>query len=348
MRMIYQGYLTGKSANQIAKDLTISPIYTMRGNKAWNNKTISTNLKNHAYKGDLLYQKRYTKDTLKRTASINYGELPQYLIENHHPAIIDNDLWENVQEEIAQRNEVNGVNKRGINKKHHRQEFFQTFSCSECGSDILHAQRKKKDRVIHSWRCKSSFYKDPLISCKAPSTREETMEHVFMKMLQEMKVDGSFKDEVIEIASALRLSKEDAMLLEVLEEKLQNKYKELYDIVEEGNKTGEDAGLIKEFTDAIMELQTEINKLNEQNEKADEILKELNWLIKELDELATFDPRKERVPFRGDIFSRIIENGVVYPDGKIAYNLKLGISRTSKSYDKQEWRLSMRQIDQVI
>ena len=41
---------------------------------------------------------KYTVDFLNHNIQRNNGELPQYLVKNHHPAIIDEELFETVQE----------------------------------------------------------------------------------------------------------------------------------------------------------------------------------------------------------------------------------------------------------
>ena len=40
---------------------------------------------------------KYTVDFLNHNIQRNNGELPQYLVKNHHPAIIDEELFETVQ-----------------------------------------------------------------------------------------------------------------------------------------------------------------------------------------------------------------------------------------------------------
>lgn len=46
-------------------------------------------LGNEKYKGDVLLQKSYTVDFLTKKRVVNNGEIPQYYVEESHPAIID-------------------------------------------------------------------------------------------------------------------------------------------------------------------------------------------------------------------------------------------------------------------
>jgi site-specific DNA recombinase len=45
-------------------------------------------------------QKSYTVDFLTKKTKINEGEVPQYYVENNHPAIIEPELFDLVQTEI--------------------------------------------------------------------------------------------------------------------------------------------------------------------------------------------------------------------------------------------------------
>jgi site-specific DNA recombinase len=60
-------------------------------------------LSNEKYKGDALLQKTYTVDFLTKKRVENNGEVPQYYVEESHPAIIDKEMWEAVQLEMERR-----------------------------------------------------------------------------------------------------------------------------------------------------------------------------------------------------------------------------------------------------
>ncbi|MEZ7172937.1 hypothetical protein [Sporosarcina sp. OR05] len=56
-------------------------------------------------------------------------------------------------------------------------------------------------------------------------------------------------------------------------------------------------------------------------------------------DLQEFKPEKERIEFRADIFSRIVEKGTVYPDGRIVYDLKFVMQVTTDQNNMMAWRL---------
>ena len=81
--------MEGKSSSFIAKHLTKSGIPTPSGKKNWQSSTIESILTNEKYKGDARLQKKFTTDYLTKTMKVNEGEVPQYYVENSHPAIIE-------------------------------------------------------------------------------------------------------------------------------------------------------------------------------------------------------------------------------------------------------------------
>ena len=50
-----------------------------------------------------MLQKSYTVDFLTKKVKTNEGEVPQYYVENNHPAIIEPELFDLVQSEIQRR-----------------------------------------------------------------------------------------------------------------------------------------------------------------------------------------------------------------------------------------------------
>ncbi|MCR5403585.1 MAG: recombinase family protein [Butyrivibrio sp.] len=60
-------------------------------------------LGNEKYKGDALLQKSFTYDYLQKKRKKNEGEVTQYYIKDHHPAIIDPETFDYVQEELKRR-----------------------------------------------------------------------------------------------------------------------------------------------------------------------------------------------------------------------------------------------------
>jgi len=103
VRWIYREFLDGKSANQVAKELELDGIPNWNGKAKWYDGSIKKMLSNEKYKGEALLQKTYTVDFLTKKRAENTGQVPQYYVEESHPAIIDKDMWEAVQLEMERR-----------------------------------------------------------------------------------------------------------------------------------------------------------------------------------------------------------------------------------------------------
>lgn len=339
IKRIYDERLSGKSVLGITKDLTNDGVPSPKNNKVWGQTTVRKILISVVYKGDILYQNKYTNDTIAGRRVKNNGELPMYYFEEHHEAIIDRKMWDAVQNMLP-----NGVSKNQRKKRtyHDREEFSKVFRCGSCGCLILHISDNRR-KGYHNWRCKAAVVKNYSDNCYEKGIREENIEHTFMAMLQEMKESKNLTKLVNEAIESIKLKPYEMERLHSLQTEIENRYQSLYDIVEEGKKHGEDTEAIKIMSDGIMELHDRIRTLEDRIEKVKDMKEELKWLRKELLMLEAFDPKEERVPFRKDIFTRIVKAGTFHTDGVIEYTLSLGIKWIAKDNLEEFWKLPMKE-----
>lgn len=103
VRRIYNDYVDGKGSNRIAREFEEEGVKGWNGKAKWYESTIRGILTNEKYKGDALLQKTYTVDFLTKKRIENNGEVPQYYVEESHPAIIDKEMWEAVQLEMERK-----------------------------------------------------------------------------------------------------------------------------------------------------------------------------------------------------------------------------------------------------
>ena len=109
VRLIYRLFLAGKTPVMICKQLQEMQIPTPSEKTVWSKTTVTSILQNEKYKGDALLQKCFTVDFLSKRTKANAGEVPQYYVENSHPAIIVPEEWEQVQAEFARRKAMGGA-----------------------------------------------------------------------------------------------------------------------------------------------------------------------------------------------------------------------------------------------
>ena len=103
VRYIYKKYLEGFSMAAIADMLTKEGRKTGRGRSVWRSGAIMKILANEKYTGDSMLQKTIKKDLFTHQSILNHGSMPRYYIQDHHPAIISRDIWEEVQQERKRR-----------------------------------------------------------------------------------------------------------------------------------------------------------------------------------------------------------------------------------------------------
>ena len=128
VKMVFRLFLSGWNTIEIAKELTRLGIPQKEGDKGWGFTSIALILQNERYVGDALLQKKYSTDTFPPIKKWNKGGLPQYYVENSHPAIIDRETFEQAQKLYqSKRYEITGKSKR-------RYDFTQKITCGNCGS----------------------------------------------------------------------------------------------------------------------------------------------------------------------------------------------------------------------
>ena len=335
VRRIYQDTLDGKNYNQIAKKLTSEEIKSPTGKRKWSLSTIKMILENEVYRGNYLYQRSYTKDTLEEKIVPNNGELPQYLIENHHEGIISSSDWERVQSIIKERYDAfkNRNRMKFPDRNLINQAFENKFICGECGKLIGHRRYFEKNYAMHNWICNLAEKHHTVHKCNARMFHQKYLEINFMKMLLDIKYSQEFKRNMEELIANTNLNYEELRLEEQLKMKMENLNQKLYEVVdEELNKKGQDSKKVDELTEEILKLQSKIKIYSKRKEQAKECRKDMDWIMKELQELKETSIRSlkglrhhETVYFRGDIFTRLIGSGKIFKDGKIVYKLKLGI-----------------------
>ena len=184
VRRIYGLFLKGQTPYGIKTALEADGIPTPAGKKRWQSATIMSILTNEKYKGDALLQKTFCTDFLTKKMKVNEGEVPQYYVENSHPAIVTAETFDMVQEEIERR--------RQAGRQHNGTSCFSgrifCGCCSEMyGSKVWHSTDKYR-RVI--WQCNAKF-KDGH-HCNTPHLTETEIQQRFLQAFNRLLDDRAF------------------------------------------------------------------------------------------------------------------------------------------------------------
>lgn len=200
VKIIYDRYIKGDSLKVIADYLTAQRIPTPKGKEVWSSSTIKSILSNEKYMGDALINKTYTVDFLSKKVKTNNGERPKYYVENNHPAIIDRNTFNRVQEELARRSGKRKVKFVGTKteqgKYSSKYALTELLVCGECGTPYRRCTwttRDKKKKIV--WRCISRLDYGKKYCKHSPSIEESVLQNAIMDAILKMakKIQKSLK-----------------------------------------------------------------------------------------------------------------------------------------------------------
>lgn len=323
VRQIYQLFLKGgKTCTGIAEYLKAQGIPTPSGKSyKWTKNTINSILRNEKYKGDALLQKTYTTDYLEHKVEKNRGHLPQYYVENSHPAIIDKEEWEIVQAELMRRDEI-GAAYSG------NSIFSSKLICGDCGG--FYGRKKwhstsKYARFVY--RCNAKYNKDK-DQCLTPAFSEDVIKEKFVIAYnQVMNGKQRIIEDIKEIIQVLSdTSEQDAKIID-----LQNKMEVISGLVEkmikENTKTAQDqAEFARKYEEFSAEYESNKNSLDKALEKraykqSQEI--KMKAYLEEIKKADTYLPE-----WSNDVWMIIIEKAIVNRDKTITFKFTSGTEIT--------------------
>jgi len=173
VRQIFDWYISGDSSVVIARRLNAAGEQTLN-HATWSARHVREILTNEKYTGNALLQKSYVTDFLSKRKKRNHGEVPQYYVEQNHPAIIDANTFETAQELLKSAGERNKPNSP-VNARY---PFTGRIICGNCGKNF---QRKTtKGRV--SWQC-STYLEHGKSACQSKQISEEILRNAAAEAL---------------------------------------------------------------------------------------------------------------------------------------------------------------------
>ena len=175
VQSIYQWFLDGNGLRGIKEQLEAQGIPSPKGKDQWSIATIRSILSNEKYKGDVLLQKTYRPSLFSEKAMVNNGELPKYYISDCLPHIVEPEVFDRAQEELAKR-----ISKRPVSEN--AKTPFGRYSgkyalsalvvCGRCGSLYQRITWHRRGKVKVVWRC--GAHQDKAANCPDSPTIEET------------------------------------------------------------------------------------------------------------------------------------------------------------------------------
>ena len=184
---IYRRYLAGASYRMIQDWLREEQIPNTSGKPEWSIHGIRNILTNEKYCGDVLCQKTFTQDCISKKVVRNTGQLPMYLLQNHHEGIVDRKTFDAVQTEMARRNAGKSPSKKtaptGRTTYTSKYSLSERLVCGECGTLYRRCTwtNRGKKRVV--WRCVSRLDYGTKYCHESPSLDEKRLQKAILTAL---------------------------------------------------------------------------------------------------------------------------------------------------------------------
>jgi len=195
VKRIYKEFLDGKGANRIARDLENDGVLNWHGKAKWYEGSIRKMLTNEKYKGDALLQKTYTVDFLSKKRADNTGQVPQYYVEDSHPAIIGKEMWEAVQQEMERRRTY--AIDHGIQKLEYAttsNPFAGRVICGSCGQifgrKVWNSTDERLRRII--WRCNGKYLVKGKKGCDSQHIDDGVLYQAFVNVFNLMVENSEY------------------------------------------------------------------------------------------------------------------------------------------------------------
>lgn len=196
IRQIARWFLDGDSLHAIVTKLSEHHIPSPKGKDTWNTPTIRSILSNEKYKGDALLQKTYRPSLFSDRAVQNDGDLPKYYVEGVLPRILEPEVFDRIQEELAKRGAKRPTSEKAktpFGRYSGKYALSTLVMCGKCGALYRRVTWYRKGEKQVMWRCGTRL--DGKANCPDSPTIEET----------------ALQDAVMEAISQQYLHKDDTL-----------------------------------------------------------------------------------------------------------------------------------------
>ena len=193
VRFIYDRYLAGETLQGIKEALEAQRSLTATGSTTWTTVNIRSILTNEKYCGDVLLQKTFIADCISKKVISNTGQLPKYLIQNHHEGIVSRETFDAVQLEMARRNAKAGATRKstptGRGKYSGKHVLSNLLFCGECGTAYRRCVWTQRGVKRPVWRCVSRLDYGKKFCTQSPTLDEEPLQQAILAAVNAAMAD---------------------------------------------------------------------------------------------------------------------------------------------------------------
>ncbi len=317
VRRIFRDYLNGKGTSAIAKELSEEGVPTICGGETWQAAVVYYILLNPVYTGNLLQQKTLGTEVIPFKRKINRGQLPQYLIENNHAAIIPQKVADTVVDIFAYRRKQMGLNDPAKCRK--RYAFSSKILCGECGG-VFKREKIYVGRPYETiqWGCTRHMKNGD--QCGQKAIREDAIQGAFTVMWNKLI---SHSDRILvpllEMLKKVRIDEEQAQEIGACHNRIMELTEQVHILSRLATKGYMDPAVLIERQNALaLELAAVKKKRNQllDNNGFDREIAGTEWML----ELIRKSPHVIE-KYREDLFLQVIDKVIVQKNGQITFRL---------------------------
>ena len=205
---LYTRYLAGASLRELKDWLENGNHPTVAGGTAWSITAVKGILTNEKYCGDVLLQKTFRTDVISKKVVKNVGQLPKYLIQDHHEGIVTRELFQAVQTELARRSALRSDSKQAATGRAcytSKYALSDRLVCGECGKLYRRKTRNIKGNIYHEWRCISRLDYGKRYCHDSPTLREIPLQNAILSAINEAMSEKPILLDRIKSAMSLEL-----------------------------------------------------------------------------------------------------------------------------------------------
>ena len=277
VRKIYDLFLSGTPIRGILEYLNANNIPNISGKSQWAKNAVNSILTNEKYCGDVLLQKTYIDDCINKKVKKNTGQLPMYLVQNHHEGIISRETFDAAQAELARRSAGKSPSKKnaptGRSRYSSKYALSDRLYCGECGTRYQRCTWRNRDgskRIV--WRCVSRVDYGNKYCHDSTTLDEEPLHRAILAAINSAVKD---KDNIVYNLKAA-MEKELApaagqqLSLSEIDNRLEQLNTEFSKVLAEASESGDQAAYSDRFRE-IMQKQTALKSQRD----------EIQWLLAE-------------------------------------------------------------------
>ena len=181
-------------------------MYLLEGHPAPDHNTIARFRKDHLpYAVENLLT--FIQDCISKKVVKNTGQLPMYLIQNNHPAIVSREVYQAVQAEKARRSATASPSTKtsSTGRTCYASKFAlsERLVCGECGTLYRRCTWKRNGKTRIVWRCVSRLDYGTKYCHQSPTMDEEPLQRAILAAISSVmapkeKINGLITDAALE------------------------------------------------------------------------------------------------------------------------------------------------------